>query len=421
VGEIEVRYAPGRENWAPEVSLAMPCYNEEACLGETAPALIDAFEEAAVDFELVLVDNGSSDRTGAIIDAMIAAGRPITKVRLAVNRGYGHGIQRGLEACRAPLIGYLCADGQVAARDVVHTYYLMAHRREEVLAKVRRRLRKDSWKRKLVSVCYNGLMYTCFGWLGSIDLNASPKLFSRENWKRMQLRSTDWFLDPEILLKARGLGLQVIELNVEGHPRAGGLSHVRRETMLEFLRNIWRYWRGQEFRAWQGGLGVGPNRGSAANRHAASPEIGGSGLGLEGIRILSQNRPEDSRGFLQKILTASQIGGRLPQGELYVTAARPGEVKGNHFHRRMGEWFAVVQGEALLHVVDPVTGERRTLGLSAVEPSTVFVPAGIAHAISNPGSEMMICVAAAEREHDATDVYPYEVSTPGAVRREISG
>src|SRR5688572_24308667 len=124
--------------YVPELSLVMPCYNEESCLGETAPALVDAFAEEGIKLELVLVDNGSRDRTGQIIDELSARGLPITKVTIDVNRGYGNGIRMGLQACQAPIIGYLCADGQVAPKDVVTTYRLMEGREDRVLAKVRR-------------------------------------------------------------------------------------------------------------------------------------------------------------------------------------------------------------------------------------------------------------------------------------------
>ncbi|MGH7702011.1 MAG: glycosyltransferase family 2 protein, partial [Gemmatimonadales bacterium] len=229
----------------------MPCYNEQACLSETAPAIIQAFQAERIDLELVLVDNGSTDRTGAIIDGFITDGLPVTKVVVPVNRGYGHGIVQGLQACRALMIGYLCADGQVAPEDVVRSYRLMAHREERVLAKVRRRFRQDSWKRKVVSIIYNGLMFTVFGWLGAIDINGSPKLFSKDSFQAMRLRSDDWFLDPEIILKARTLGLRIIEIDVEGYARHGGASHVRRQTMWEFLKNIWRYRTGRYMQEWR--------------------------------------------------------------------------------------------------------------------------------------------------------------------------
>lgn len=233
------------------VSMVMPCYNEEACLNTTARELLDAFDRAGVALELVLVDNGSRDRTGEIIDGLIAEGLPVVKVSVAVNHGYGNGVLEGLKSCTAPMAGYLCADGQVAAAEAVRTYQEAASAQVPTLAKVRRRFRKDSWRRKLISVLYNFGMQAVFGWLGSIDLNASPKVFPRAALAPLQLESRDWFLDPELMIKAKHLGLHIRERDVEGLPRAGGKSNVRFSTCLQFLKNILRYRFGSEHRAWK--------------------------------------------------------------------------------------------------------------------------------------------------------------------------
>lgn len=411
----------------PEISLVMPCYNEERCIDQTAPELTRAFSSAGVALELVLVDNGSTDGTGRVIDELVARGLPIRKVTVEQNRGYGDGILRGLDACRAPVVGYLCADGQVAAEDVLRTFRLIQGREDRVLAKVRRRFREDSVKRKVVSIIYNGLMQASFGWLGAIDINASPKILSQRNYRAMDLRSRDWFLDPEIILKAKAMGLRVIEIDVEGRPRRSGTSHVRKSTMLEFLKNIWRYRTHGELREWRRHRqerAVPPDREAStappADRAAAGSAVAPAPL-LERIRVVEQRRFQDGRGYVHKILTASQCGGRPPGGEVYVTAARPGQVKGNHFHRFMGEWFAVVEGRGSLELEDPDTGERESLELEANHPRTVFVPPGIAHAVVNRGDLDLVCVAWAEREHDPEDVFPWAVvpSSPAEARSEV--
>ncbi|MFL5537798.1 MAG: glycosyltransferase [Longimicrobiaceae bacterium] len=398
--------APG-----PHLSLVLPCYNEEGCLAENALALNEAFVEDGVRLELVLVDNGSTDGTGAVIDALAALGLPVVKVVVPVNRGYGHGIRAGLAACTAPLVGYLCADGQVGAEDVVRTYRLMEGREERVLAKVRRRFRQDSLRRKLVSVNYNLLMLAAFGWLGALDVNGSPKIFSRATLERMRLGSDDWFLDPEVILKARGLGLRVIEIDVEGYARSAGTSHVRRDTVLEFLRNIARHRLGGALAGWRRSLETAPAGAPplTAPRHPRRP---GPGAARAGVRVLVQARHEDARGYLQKVLTATECGGHPPRGEVYVTSAHPGEVKGNHYHSRMGEWFSVVQGEGTVEIVDPASAGRMAVPLSAAQPRSVYVPPGLAHAVVNRGSGELVCVAWAEAEHDPADVHPYEVCPP---------
>jgi glycosyltransferase involved in cell wall biosynthesis len=249
--ERRMHATAGESQVFPDLSLVMPCYNEEACLQLTATELAQAFAEESVQLQLVLVDNGSRDRTGQVIDHLSALGLPITKATVPVNLGYGYGVLQGLNHCTAPLVGYLCADGQVGPKDVLNLYRLALATDEPMLAKVRRRFRKDSWRRKLISIIYNAGMQCLFGWLGSIDLNGNPKILRRENLLSMGLQSRDWFLDPEIMIKSKRLRLKVVECDVEGQLRQGGKSNVRLSTCFEFLKNIVRYRMGP-LRVWQG-------------------------------------------------------------------------------------------------------------------------------------------------------------------------
>lgn len=225
----------------PELSLALPCYNEAACIRDTATELAQALEGLGVTAELVLVDNGSSDGTGEIIDALIAEGLPVVKVRVPVNRGYGWGVLQGLAACRAPWVGFLCADGQVAAADVARLYLEARAAGRPALVKVRRRFRQDGLRRKVISVAYNAATVALFGGLGSIDINGNPKLFPRAALEAMKLSSADWFLDPEVMIKARALGLPVVEVDVQARQRQGGRSNVGMGTCVEFAANLLRY------------------------------------------------------------------------------------------------------------------------------------------------------------------------------------
>jgi glycosyltransferase involved in cell wall biosynthesis len=225
----------------PDLSLVIPCYNEADVIRNTTLRLIKAFRERDVTFELVLVDNGSLDGTGAIIDQMVQAGLPVTKVTVKVNRGYGYGVLQGLRVCRGAFIGFVCADGQVEAHDVGKVYDLAVNARSPYLVKVRRRFRMDGMVRKIVSIVFNALITVLFGNLGSIDINGNPKILPREYLERMQLQSTDWFLDAEVMIKAKRLRLKVFEINVIAQMREGGQSNVRGATIQEFLGNLFKY------------------------------------------------------------------------------------------------------------------------------------------------------------------------------------
>jgi glycosyltransferase involved in cell wall biosynthesis len=221
-----------------DLSIVMPCYNEESVLGYTIPKLASAFENAGYQLELVAVDNGSTDSTGELIKKLAVRYPSVVYHRVEENQGYGWGVLSGLPVCRAPWIGIIPADGQVDAEDVVRLYESAAATDGKVLAKVRRRFRMDGISRKMVSTTYNLLVRALWPQLGSIDVNGSPKILRREYILAMRLRSKDWFLDPEIVIKAHYMGLRVHELNVFARLRGNGLSHVRATTCWEFLRNL---------------------------------------------------------------------------------------------------------------------------------------------------------------------------------------
>ena len=121
-----------------------------------------------------------------------------------------------------------------------------------VLGKVRRRFRMDGLPRKVISVAYNLFVRALWPNLESLDINGSPKLLPREAFMAMDLKSKDWLLDPEIMIKAHYMGFRVLELNVFARMRGNGISHVRFGTCWGFLRYLLYFrlakgWR-QEFK-----------------------------------------------------------------------------------------------------------------------------------------------------------------------------
>jgi len=224
----------------PDVSIVVPCYNEESALELTMPPLCDTFREAGVRLEVILVDNGSIDRTSEVIDRLIARGLPVKKGVVPVNQGQGLGFVTGFKLCNGRFAGNLCADGQVEPEDVLSVYRAVAAAEIPCVGKARRRYRQDSWVRKIVSICYNFLMIVLFPGIHTLDVNGNPKILPTAAMKKMELSSRDWFLEAEIMLKASYLHLPVIEIDVFGQLRQGGKSHVRVSTVVEFIQNIIR-------------------------------------------------------------------------------------------------------------------------------------------------------------------------------------
>ncbi len=223
----------------PTLSLVIPHYNEEAGARAVASELLHALDASGLDYELILVDNGSRDLTGPIIDELCRSSPRVHKVRVEVNQGFGFGILQGLAATRGAYVGYLGGDGQIAPADVVRVARA-ALAGDCDLAKVHRIERQDGALRKIQSSVFNGLFRALF-LARCHDVNGSPKIMRREVYQQIQPGSRDWFIDAEILLGCRKRRYRVVDVPVTFRPREKGSSHVRVSTALEFLLNLFLY------------------------------------------------------------------------------------------------------------------------------------------------------------------------------------
>ncbi|MBI4807209.1 MAG: glycosyltransferase family 2 protein [Desulfovibrio sp.] len=224
----------------PDVSFVMPCYNEADVIPYTIPRFVRAFQREGFKLQLVACDNGSTDRTGELIEQLTREGLPITPVRVEVNQGYGFGVLFSLPSCTADWVGIIPADGQIDAEDAVRLYEIARTLKEPALIKVRRRFRLDGAHRSVTSFGYNVAMAALWPGIGSFDVNGSPKLLHRSTIEAMRLVSKDWLLDPEILVKAYQMGLKVIEVNAFSRMREHGSSHVRPMDVARFFRGLFK-------------------------------------------------------------------------------------------------------------------------------------------------------------------------------------
>lgn len=224
---------------SPDLSLAIPFYNEEACAERSIRHLAGVLERAGIHYELVLVNNGSQDRTAAILAEQSRKNPALRVVEVPQNQGYGWGIIQGLREARGTHVGYMCADEQIDPNDVVRVFQEL-RAGECDLAKVRRTTRYDGWKRRLIGLAFNRLFGLLFG-ARVRDINGTPKIFHRRHLEPFALTSKDWFIDAELVIKAGRENLRIREVPVVFHARKGGQSNVRWRTIVEFLRNLVRF------------------------------------------------------------------------------------------------------------------------------------------------------------------------------------
>lgn len=224
---------------SPEFSLVIPFYNEEQGCELVTRHLIEELDQHGIDYELIPVNNGSTDQTGAILDRLAGSHPKIKVVTVAQNQGYGWGIISGLARSTGQYIGYVDGDTQVPPRDVIQLFE-RAREKGVDLCKGKRIARFDGLTRKVISSAYNLL----FRWLFHCpvgDVNAKPKILSRDCYSRLALQSKDWFIDAEIVIKAHALGMRIEEVTIEFLPREQGASKVHVNAIFEFLRNLMVY------------------------------------------------------------------------------------------------------------------------------------------------------------------------------------
>lgn len=224
-----------------DLSLVMPFYNEEKNVKKVLENTIRVLKKNKVDFEILAVNNGSRDNTQFIILELIKKNKKIRLIEIKKNKGYGFGIISGLKFSKCNIVGFMDGDGQISAESMFQCYKVLKENPRYQVSKTYRTKREDGLKRDFLSVGFNFLLSTLFG-INSKDINSCPKLMRRECYKCINPVSYDWFIDAEILIKAKKFKYQVKEIPAVFSKRKKGNSNVYGHTIWEFISNIlkWR-------------------------------------------------------------------------------------------------------------------------------------------------------------------------------------
>ncbi|HEY9585287.1 MAG TPA: glycosyltransferase family 2 protein [Candidatus Paceibacterota bacterium] len=220
-------------------SIIIPAYNEGAHIERIIREIHEELQKVESDFEIVVVDNGSSDNTQTVLGALQKELPHVCARRVFPNRGYGGGILEGLSVAHGDVVGWTDGDGQVRAEDLGGMYEKM--RQENlVFLKARRVTRHDGLFRIIQSNIFNLIFHILFFTLVN-DVNAKPKLFRRSFYATIDLVSADMFIDAEIVIKALRSGIQIKEYPIVFESRKEGASKIHIGAGLEFIKNLLYY------------------------------------------------------------------------------------------------------------------------------------------------------------------------------------
>ncbi len=227
----------------PNLSVVVLAYKSADTIAAFVDELVAHLEPVEPHWELVLVGNyfeNSGDRTPEVV-TRLAEGHPRIRAVTQVKEGMmGWDMRSGLEAATGRVLAVIDGDGQMPPRDVAQAYRLLRENRLD-LTKTYRTQRDDGLYRKLVSRVYNAVFKMLFPGLNARDINSKPKVMTRRVYERMDLRSTGWFIDAEIMILARRMRLKTGEIPTVFHSIDSRPSFVKPVSILEFLTHLLWY------------------------------------------------------------------------------------------------------------------------------------------------------------------------------------
>jgi len=220
----------------PELSVVMPAYNEEEALSVTLPEAVEALDAICGEWELIVVDDGSTDGTAEVLRQHATEDARIRVLTQQSNLGYGMAVRRGFDAARFLVVGTVDADGQFDLREFSLLYPLL---KKAHLAVGYRTRRADGWRRRSASRISNLLVRRVLG-IRVRDLDCRLRLFRKSLLQMIAFTGDHFVFDAEVLARTRETGLRWAETGVNHYPRRAGSSKASTRSVFSTLRELWR-------------------------------------------------------------------------------------------------------------------------------------------------------------------------------------
>lgn len=226
------------------LSLILPAYNEEAVITDAIREATTVLPKITSAFEVLVVDDGSRDGTADAVRRAMLRYPQARLLRHGSNRGYGAALRTGFEAARYPYVAFTDADCQFDLHDLALLFPMLGQ--ADIVTGWRMK-RQDPWQRRFYSKGYNLLVRTLLG-TGVRDCDCALKMFRAEALGKVLPESRGFFVNAEMLTRARQLGLRVAEVGVRHRPRRGGESKVSLADVPRTLRVLLPFWWRQVWR-----------------------------------------------------------------------------------------------------------------------------------------------------------------------------
>jgi glycosyltransferase involved in cell wall biosynthesis len=200
------------------LSFVLPALNEQANIGRAVAAAIARLDGRLDAGEVIVIDDGSTDATAALVSAHAAADPRVRLIRHGRRRGYGAALRTGFAAARFDWVLVWDADGQFDLADLDR---LAAQAGIADVVVGRRALRRDPRGRVVLGALWSALVRGALG-VRVRDVDCGFKLLRRSLLAELPLRASGAAISAEILCHAARAGGRIVEVDVRHLPRAAG-------------------------------------------------------------------------------------------------------------------------------------------------------------------------------------------------------
>jgi glycosyltransferase involved in cell wall biosynthesis len=225
---------------AVSISVFFPCYNEQDNVARTVEEALAVLKELNADFEVIIVDDGSSDATGQIADQIASQNNRVKVVHHPTNLGYGAALKSGFNVATKELVFYTDGDGQFNINEMPPLLPLM---KQYDIVSCYRLNRQDNIVRKINGWAWTKLSCLLFG-MKIHDIDCAFKLYKREIFDNIKLLSTGALIDTEILARAIRKGYCVTQKGVHHYPRIAGVqTGANLRVILRAFKELFKLYR----------------------------------------------------------------------------------------------------------------------------------------------------------------------------------
>ena len=220
------------------ISIILPALNEEGNIEAAVKDIQSYFDSREEKYEIIVINDGSTDSTGDIAERLAKENGSVRVIHHPVNKGYGSALKEGFESSKYKYVFFTDSDRQFDVKGLDILLPLIKTDAVEIIIGYRLK-RKDPFIRRFLSWGYNSLVGYLFD-LNVKDIDCAFKIFRKDIFSKIKIESRNFFVNTEILAKARFYGFNVLEVGVPHFPRTAGKTTVTLKQIPMTLIELYR-------------------------------------------------------------------------------------------------------------------------------------------------------------------------------------